>query len=208
MKKIIFLDVDGVLNGRPRFLEYWWWRLTKNIKKKLWPYLPTGGIKNMEFRYARQLEKIVRRTGAFIVISSTWRHTYPRPRQWMPLLELAGASMAAHRVVGITGSLGAFRTFAPVRGNEIELWLQDHGCYQKDDVKYIVLDDDSDMTEEQKKSHFVHVKGSTGLRNKHVRQVVKLLGKREKDMLRNWNPEIVHREAIFVEGDTDEVTDS
>lgn len=195
-KKIIFLDIDGVLNSRPNFFEYWWWRLTKDIKKKLWPWLPTGGIQNINRRHARRLEQLVRRTGAFIVISSTWRHTFPKSGQWYLLLGLAGAPMASRRVVGLTGSLGPSKSFEPVRGNEIELWLREHGCYQNAEVRYIILDDDSDMTEEQKASHFVHVKNSTGLRSKHVRKAIQLLGKREKDTPKFWDLEN-KRSAIF-----------
>jgi hypothetical protein len=52
------------------------------------------------------------------------------------------------------------------------------------------------MTQEQKQGHFVQVKGSTGLRAKHVKQAVQLLGRREKNLPRSWNPD-QKKEAIF-----------
>ena len=56
MKKVIFLDVDGVLNSRKTFVS----------KKGKGPWL-------IDVTFVRRLNRILQETGASIVLSSVWR---------------------------------------------------------------------------------------------------------------------------------------
>ena len=72
---IIFLDIDGVLNGYNK----WTYRIIKITKflhlpiKIVRDYLDIFGIKEI---YVRRLSKIVHKTNSKIVMSSSWRIGY------------------------------------------------------------------------------------------------------------------------------------
>ena len=73
--KIIFLDIDGVLNGYNK-----WTYFAINVSRKL--HIPvsfmreTLDIFGIKEKYVRRLAKIVHSTGAKVVMSSSWRFGY------------------------------------------------------------------------------------------------------------------------------------
>ena len=71
--KIIFLDIDGVLNG----YGYWIDKLSKIVSilhlKKAEQYLNDNIIGGIDERRVKLLADIVNKTGAKIVVSSSWR---------------------------------------------------------------------------------------------------------------------------------------
>jgi hypothetical protein len=111
--KIVFLDFDGVVNAfdEPESLRY----------------LSQTCVAN--------LNTLLERSGASIVISSTWRIGH-RIVDMIQILVNAGFRFP-ERVIGITprGCQGQ------VRGDEIGLWLKDHPEVKE----FVILDDDSDM---------------------------------------------------------------
>ena len=140
--KIIFLDIDGVLNvrrqGRDRF----------------------GSLFHAEF--VKALKHIIDNTGAKIVISSSWRFN--------GLAEMK--EMWSHRnlpgeVIDITpftaqyekGEGSSFMERCE-RGCEIREWLKTNPCED-----YVILDDDSDMLPSQM-DRFVKCAGDDG--HKHT----------------------------------------
>jgi hypothetical protein len=77
----------------------------------------------------KQLKRILTATGAYVVLSSSWRH-------YNALVEYFKAQLdMPDRWLGQTGC-DMYR-----RGREIEAWLKQ---YNKP-VNYVILDDDSDM---------------------------------------------------------------
>ena len=58
------------------------------------------------------------------------------------------------------------------RGYEIDFWIEE----QKEEIDYVILDDDTDMLESQI-DHFVHVDNKHGLsgKYKYVAQIKKIL---------------------------------
>lgn len=115
--KIIFLDIDGVLNCGT----------TKERHR---------GFIGIEPAKADLIKKIVKETGAKIVLSSTWR---------------LGEENLKH-VKEMVGEILDVTPYAPNnisdlrRGTEIDMWYQEH----KDEVEdYVILDDDPDILESQ-----------------------------------------------------------
>jgi hypothetical protein len=121
--KVIFLDIDGVLNvisqGRDDFGSIFHPHLIENLKT------------------------ITDQTGAKIVISSSWRSNGLTGFQ----------EMWKHRnypgeIIGLTPYLRFERSFQQMpRGCEIKEWLEEHhGLIES----YVIIDDDIDMLLEQK----------------------------------------------------------
>jgi hypothetical protein len=121
--KIIFLDIDGVLNvvsqGHDEYGSLFHPHLVDNLKY------------------------IIDLTGAKIVIISTWRYSgLTRMQEMWKVRNLPG------EVVGITPDLSTKQKSGlwlnVIRGKEIEKYIEQNPC-----DKYVIIDDDVDMTKEQ-----------------------------------------------------------
>lgn len=156
--KVIFLDIDGVLNcGR------WIKELQGGFDNPINQMCPAA---------VARLNRITDATRAKIVVSSTWRMAFMN-RCAEPLVSLQGCL----RQYGITGDIIGMtprkeNAVRNVRGKEIQAWLDEH--YSEVD-KYIIIDDDSDMG----KLHTHHVKTlfEDGLLDEHVDVIIERLGK-------------------------------
>lgn len=119
VSKIIFLDVDGVLNN-----GVW----AEKMLKEEGVHVYCDDI--LEDRALRLLKLLVEQTGARIIVSSAWRQI---PDSYLNLR----ASLASYglKVSGETPYVGG------IRGDDITAWFKRNpGVY-----KYVILDDDSDM---------------------------------------------------------------
>lgn len=126
MDKIIFLDIDGVLNvrrvGRDRFGSLFHSAFVKNLKT------------------------VINKTGAKIVISSSWRFNgFDEMRQMWIDRKLPGEviGITPFTAVYLAGSDASFSERCE-RGCEIREWICTHGV-----TDYVILDDDNDMLKEQ-----------------------------------------------------------
>jgi hypothetical protein len=179
--KIIFLDIDGILNcedayraGHCQYVEWIW----------------EDGRKDHYQRFCswskELLNRLIRETGAKIVISSTWRLSgIDFMKKVWQLEEMEG------EIIGITPSMRTKDIRIP-RGMEIDYFLENDLGFkhvnwdEKTQRKYmdksglenyIILDDDSDMLYKQR-NHFVHVISSprnTEGFNEHYYQKAKLM---------------------------------
>jgi len=142
MKKIIFLDIDGVLNSEVDFM------LNGNKEERV----------DIAPRPMKLLNELIEDTGAEVVVSSVWRfgHTVESMQK---LLESKGFK---GNVVGLTPSYGN----GVVRGNEILKWIKDNDEYlgipYYNYESYVIFDDDSDMLLWQQ-FNFIKVDGYIGL---------------------------------------------
>lgn len=143
MRKIIFLDVDGVLNK------------LGSVEHGRTGVDPKIGFIGTEPELVSRLNTIVARTGAHVVLSSAWRKS---KRLRKRLIEVG------IKFVDITPSLGG------IRGDEIKKWLEGHPKVKR----YAILDDDTDMLEEQM-GNFFHVQNAVGLTEETAQLVVKHL---------------------------------
>lgn len=125
--KIIFLDIDGVLVTR---------RMLKDVIE--WPLC--GHLHRFDQECVASLGNVILQTDAKIVISSTWRMG-PDSRFQM-LVEYMAHEGVYGDIIGRTKRLNT------PRGFEIEAWRKENNHAGP----YVIIDDDSDFTQEQK--HF------------------------------------------------------
>lgn len=126
--KILFLDVDGVLN------DY------EVCKKATWEDDRTFFAK----KYVDRVNRILEATDAMLVISSSWRIRYDTIDDLKLAFRKFGFDM--DRVIDKTPSRYEGHRFSEdtIRGLEIQRWLSENA--EKYDVESIViLDDDQDM---------------------------------------------------------------
>ena len=136
--KVIFLDIDGVLNVIPQGYDRY------------------GAIFHQHF--VDNLKELVDKTGAKIVVSSSWR--LAKTVEWFK--EMWMYRKLPGEVVDITPDLAfkrkdlSFDYWQSVpRGSEIDRWLKEH----IEVTNYVILDDDSDMLVKQF-DHFVCCSGN------------------------------------------------
>lgn len=146
--KIIFLDVDGVMNN-PRTLE----RIGE-------PKGTKGGMLGMDPKLIAKIHEIIDRTKAKIVLSSTWRMG-----PWEEEMKQFG--FRTEEIISVTGRDGD-----RIRGAEIDQWLESHKSLNI--KKYAIIDDDSDMLKKQMRMFF-QTKWNTGITDKIKEKVIKFL---------------------------------
>ena len=157
MRKIIFLDIDGMLNTKH-------WDKNAVIDKYGYAYDPAA-ISN--------LKMILDETGAEIVISSSWKCM-----GLAKLQEMWSDRKLPGKVVDVTpNSVGdEFLLHAnldnmdllAIRGQEIKEWLMLHG---KDVSNYVILDDMNDILQEQM-PYFVWIDPDVDITKENAKQAI------------------------------------
>ncbi len=178
--KIIFLDIDGVLNCqeayRNGFCEYV--NLDENHSyQKFYP--PSKEL----------LNKLIDETKAKIVISSTWRKS---GLEYMK--KVWENEKMSGEIIGLTPSFYHKDLGSIPRGSEINHWLEEQKLRQifwSEDRQqeyidnsgienFIIIDDDGDMLYSQRK-HFVHVlpapRNFNGFNTEYYEQALNILNK-------------------------------
>jgi hypothetical protein len=153
--RVLFLDFDGVLNS-VRFFgadSKRGYRRARRIKYEL----PHEAI---DPAAVACLNAIVERTGAKVVVSSTWRTVFGC-ESIAVFLERRGF---VGEVVGCTPQIKSAQ-----RGEEIAAWIADEGPVDA----FAILDDHADMA--HLKPRLVQTDTATGLLPEHVERVVALL---------------------------------
>ncbi len=164
MKKILFLDIDGVLSI-PDFNIGW----ELNISKQ------------------KLLGKIIEKTNCDIVLSSSWRkNTLEETKNYMTLKGF----LFSDKIIGIT--IRAYHYIdkkekihlSIPRGVEIKQWLDTniHSNNGKDykfleygiDYTYCIVDDDDDMLLEHQ-NNFIKTNSEKGLTQKNAIKIINIL---------------------------------
>ena len=149
--KIIFCDIDGVLNSyqwnleRPDLIDYGeGFNVPAREQYPFYEFSP---------KLIKNLNTITDTTGAKIVVSSAWRDQYEIP-ELSQILKWVGVT---GEIIDYTPSFFVKGYFLP-RGCEIDAWLKKH----KDVTSYVILDDNNDMLLSQKRN-FVETSPKFGL---------------------------------------------
>jgi len=180
--KLIFLDIDGVLNCENAYRA-------GECKYQEWTC--EDGKKDHYQRFCSWnkdwLNRLISEIGAKIIISSTWRHSgIEFMRKVWEMEEMHG------EIIGITPNLRSTELSIP-RGMEIAHYLKNdlgfnhinwdstiqNEYMEKSGVEnYIIIDDDSDMLYGQR-NHFVHVlpspRNKDGFTKEHCELGLKIL---------------------------------
>lgn len=168
--KVVFLDIDGVLNSE---LMYEICQGISALRKKKIKvpkeFLKFGKPAGKKYPYSEidtysisLLNDLIKRAKCKIVISSTWKNS-PLSHQGISAKEILYKSgVIKGSIIGSTPNLGK----GTIRGNEIRQWMAENnkliGCYASDYHNYVILDDDSDMLLWQQ-YNYIHVDGWCGL---------------------------------------------
>lgn len=163
MRKIIFLDIDGVLNSIDYFAQ------TEGCK----------GYTEINPEKVKLLKEIVDRTGAEIVLSSTWRNLAQRENEpEHPMYTYLTDTLKEYgmEIVDHTPYIGQDRP------KEIRAWLDNQ---QDKDVRFVSLDDDFQKHKYDEagigdclvRTSFYEKDG--GLRKEHVEKAVEILNRED-----------------------------
>lgn len=164
--KIIFLDVDGVLNSE----EY---LRNSSKRKKLYGEICDENLLS--------LKKLVELTNAKIVVSSTWRIGCARSgrenfygEQLFQELEksLSNVGLEILDITPVINKPGV------KRGDEIRQWLQ---TTKYDIESFVILDDDTDMCE-YTSTNLVKTSNKTGLTDNDVLTAEEILNRNDTDL--------------------------
>ena len=160
--KVLFLDIDGVLNSDRSFTAY---KLNAALNVE-----PNEQVYNCIDPIAVNLLNLVLRHDVKVVISSTHRKFHPELpalRSYISELGVRGDVIGATPDLWKSTQVGDWVS----RGHEIDTWISEHG---KDFTHFAILDDDEDMLVHQL-PFFVQTDGRVGLNVLNVLKLQKLL---------------------------------
>lgn len=158
MRKLIFLDCDGVIT----------------TYKSGWKFDP----EKLEL-----LKHILDETDADIVVSSSWRYSTVKETLEKSFKDFPFKD----RIVDVTprlnlpGKKGDWTFFMPERGLEIDAYLNKltgHDFHHEKYVKYVILDDDPDFLWVQR-NNFIRTDSYLGMSEEDVEKAIKILNKDE-----------------------------
>ena len=153
--KVIFLDIDGVLNSDK------YWESIKSYEKEL-----TEMQREIDSECLNNLKKIVNITKAKIVITSSWKKTNRKYEEFKKYMIQNGISIYDKTPNSLQSSVN--------RGEEIRTWLEEH----KGEVdNFIIIDDEiypdfNELEERLVKTDFYKERG---IEKKHVEKAINML---------------------------------
>jgi hypothetical protein len=157
--KLIFLDIDGVLNSAATFQA-----LAEGHG------CHANGFRAMCPEMVARANRLIRESGAHVVVSSSWRGTVTSTGQ---ILRNNGLKC---RVIGCTPRLGREVVIDDKvylegeRGHEIQAWLD---WYRRPVESLVILDDGDDMA--HLKDRLVQTDWAVGLQDADVERALALL---------------------------------
>ena len=161
-KKLLFLDIDGVLNPTSNIIH----RKQKGESTSSY-FIKLPGDK------LYRLKKIINYTGAEIIISSSWRIGYD-----------SKTDTQSKAIINLSNQLTNYGMYisdiTPIhydrnRGNEIEHYLSLFTKRNGYRPKYIIIDDDIFDIIELHKGHIIQTTNMLGLQDEHVNIAINLL---------------------------------
>lgn len=162
--RLLFLDVDGVLNH-----DVWFKSPEYKNNQHNWK------VSMFDPKCVARVNKILKETGAKLVVSSSWRDMTDLPEIF------AGVGLPREFDTTPYSDI-IYPDLDPIRdlweddirywrGSEIK-WYLDHNVHE--DYTYCILDDDCDMLEEQLE-YFVCTSNPSGLTDKLMEKAIDIL---------------------------------
>jgi len=166
MSKILFLDIDGVLNTERQH--------DRCVNEGIAPIDGFGYAFDPEA--VANLKRIVEHTGADIVISSSWKvwGLDAMQRLWLrrdlpgQVIDITPRTESGEMLLSVDLD---FIDIPAVKGSEIKEWLSTNG---RDVTHFAILDDFPDMLPEQQ-SHFVQTDPIIGVTEEDAERIIKIL---------------------------------
>lgn len=171
--KIIFLDIDGVLNPTHYMLSLY--KMGKASSGEIKSHDDYGQL--FFYHNCNALKTIIDNTHAKIVISSTWRMEGEiKMREMWKYRNLPGEIIGITPTSDVLVENGECECYDTVgRGLEIAYWIKQNNFKGN----YVILDDVNDMLKEQEK-HFVKTNNYIGLTIKNAEKAITILNKNMK----------------------------
>ena len=177
--KVIFLDIDGVINT-----EKW---VAYSIENGLPVHDKYDGQHTFDENCLYWLNKIIDETGAQIIISSSWRNDGlgTLRKMWRRRYTLGKGDFYKHhdKIYDTTFSLTTSNFLEQktlmrqlneddrwIRGNQIDIYLKTH----PEITKYVIIDDDNDMLDYQQ-PYFINAKDPNGIEEEHYKKAIEIL---------------------------------
>lgn len=156
--KVIFLDIDGVLNSQE--------------------FLQKNKSESIDRRNVSVLKNVIDKTGAVIVMSSAWRlwfddNMMPKEGDSQYLYDILsefGIKIFAKTPDFSTEEIRAKKTFSHVKAKEILAWLNENQSIDK----YAVIDD-LDLINEEVNVHMVRTNGQVGITEDDANRVIDMI---------------------------------
>lgn len=164
MRKILFLDIDGVLNTK-----WWYTQMDRNTPKDKYGYaFDPNAVAN--------LKKILDETGSDVVISSSWKcfGLSELEEMWQErglpgrVIDITPNSVSDEML--LTANLDEFE-MTHIRGCEIKEWLETKG---KGVSSNVIIDDMDNFLPEQQ-PHFVRTDPDEGITEGNAVQAIMIL---------------------------------
>ncbi len=167
LKSVLFLDIDGVLNSKKWEKDH-----IRQLQEK----------KQIDPEAVKKLAKIVKSTGAIIILHSGWRFWFdqsmnPIREESQYLVNLFHKQKL--KMKGVTPDLTTkeirrTKKFSLVKADEILLWLKNHPNYQK----WLVLDD-LELHNNEVEKHQIRTDSRIGISEEDVEKAINLLNANE-----------------------------
>lgn len=151
-ESLIFLDMDGVMSARAEW----------NLPRVQLSDEEGDVVTELNPRAVKLLNEVVAKTGAKIVVTSTWRKG--TRERWDRLRQYLHSQGVVADIVGRTPVLYA------MRGDEIQAFLNDTDLAVD---RFVIIDDDSDMGDLT--AYLVRTETEVGLTENEVPAILELL---------------------------------
>lgn len=177
MRKILFLDIDGVLNS---FHWHIWFNAQRTSDShEFWNDIDPHAV--------ACLNEIVERSQCEVVLSSTWRkgHTLESMNKILKFRGFRGTLIGNTNESSFWCERAGIHRHEHERGLEIEDWLRNN-VEDLSACSVVILDDDSDMS--RLRPRLVRTPHQTGLRRVHVQRALHQFKKPLGDLLPEVNP--------------------
>lgn len=156
MRKVIFLDIDGVLNSKA-------WN--DNHQKEI----NDGTL--IDVKKIKLLSELINRTGAEIILHSGWKYWFDADLQPLRreaeilqfLMEAEGVKMAGVTPDHSTEEIRKSKKFSLIKAGEILTWLAEN----KDVGKWIVIDD-LDLHNAEIENHQIRTDVNVGMTGEDI----------------------------------------